>query len=120
MKVGGQMLMKTFLSCKIHNATVTDADVNYCGSISIDKYILAASGIEPYEKVDVLDVTNGERLTTYALPSVNLHEIKVNGAAAKKIHIGDKVIIITYISTDLPEYTPNIIVLHALNKLSGE
>ena len=89
----------TMMHAKIHRAKITQADLNYEGSISIDSDLLAASGILPYEKVDVLDINNGERFTTYAIEAKEgSGEIKINGAAARKVHIGDLVIIIAYAS----------------------
>jgi aspartate 1-decarboxylase len=86
----------TLLKAKIHRATVTDADLNYEGSISIDEALLAASGILPYEKVDVLNINNGERFTTYAIVDSVPGTIRVNGAAARKVQRGDLVIICAY------------------------
>lgn len=89
----------TMMRAKIHRAKITQADLNYEGSISIDSDLLTASGILPYEKVDVLDINNGERFTTYAIEAkAGSGEIKINGAAARKVHIGDLVIIIAYAS----------------------
>ena len=82
---------------KIHRATVTDANINYEGSITIDPDLLDASGILPYEQVHVLDATNGARLETYAIKGKRgSGEICINGAAAHLIHPGDIVIIIAY------------------------
>lgn len=82
---------------KIHRATVTNADLNYEGSISIDKKLLQESGILTNEKVDVLNINNGERFTTYVIPGGD-GQIQINGAAARKVCVGDKVIIIAYAS----------------------
>lgn len=82
---------------KIHRATVTQADVNYVGSITIDSKLLEAADIYPGQKVDVLDVNNGARLSTYTIPGEpGGGEIKINGAAAKLVNPGDLVIIIAY------------------------
>jgi len=86
----------TLLRAKIHRATVTDADLNYEGSISIDETLLAASGILPYEQVDVLNINNGERFTTYAIVDAQPGLIRVNGAAARRVQRGDLVIICAY------------------------
>jgi aspartate 1-decarboxylase len=84
------------LKSKIHRATVTGACLDYEGSISIDTNLMALSGIVPYEKVHVLNVTNGNRLETYAIPSLIKGEICINGAAAHLINKKDIVIIVCY------------------------
>lgn len=86
----------TLLKAKIHRATVTGSDLNYEGSISIDAALLSASGILPFEQVDVLNVNNGERFTTYAIIDHEPGTIRVNGAAARKVQRGDLVIICAY------------------------
>ena len=84
------------LKSKIHRATVTDACLDYEGSISIDQTLLKAANILPYESVQVLNVTNGNRLETYALPSNKKGEICINGAAAHLVNPNDLVIIVSY------------------------
>ena len=87
----------TLMKAKIHRATITEADLHYEGSISIDEVLLKESGILPFEKVDVLNINNGERFTTYAIAAkYGSGEIKVNGAAARMVHKGDLIIIIAY------------------------
>lgn len=89
--------MRTMLRTKIHRATVTKADVNYVGSISIDEALMEAAGIVEWEQVHVLDITNGARLVTYAIVApAGSGEIQVNGAAAHLVHPGDMVILVTY------------------------
>jgi aspartate 1-decarboxylase len=89
--------MRMMLRGKIHRATVTQADVDYIGSIAIDETLMEAAGIVEWEQVDVLDITNGARLTTYALPApAGSGMICPNGAAAHLIHPGDLVIIVCY------------------------
>lgn len=111
----------TILKAKIHRATVTEADLNYEGSISIDESLLKASGIIPYEKVDVLNINNGERFSTYTIPTTaGSGSIKVNGAAARMVHKGDKVIIIAYGICDQEtaiNYRPKVILLDDENKV---
>ncbi|OFW81112.1 MAG: aspartate 1-decarboxylase [Alphaproteobacteria bacterium RIFCSPLOWO2_01_FULL_40_26] len=111
----------TLMRTKIHRAIVTEADLNYEGSISIDSDLLAASGIVNYEKVDVLNINNGERFTTYAIPATTgSGKIKINGAAARKVQIGDPVIIIAYASMDEKEarnFQPRIVLLDAKNRI---
>ena len=106
---------------KIHRATVTEADLDYEGSITIDLDLLDAAGMKVYEQVDVLDITNGNRLTTYTLPGERgSGEIKMNGAAAHLIHPGDLVIVIAYGSFDeseLADYHPTVVLVDEKNRL---
>jgi len=107
------------MRAKIHRATITEADLHYEGSISIDLNILEKSGILPNEKVDVLNINNGERFTTYAIPEARgSGAIKINGAAARKVQIGDLVIIIAYASMDYQQalnFIPNVVMLDKNN-----
>lgn len=85
------------LKGKIHRARVTDANINYEGSITIDASLMEAADIWPYEKVQVVDVDNGARLETYVIPGeAGTGQVCVNGAAARLVHRGDTVIIISY------------------------
>jgi aspartate 1-decarboxylase len=85
------------LKSKIHRATVTDADVNYEGSVTIDPVLMEAADILPYEQVDVVNINNGARLTTYAIEGERSSgELAINGAAARLVNIGDTVIILSY------------------------
>jgi len=106
---------------KIHRATVTEADLDYEGSITIDLDLLDAAGMKVYEQVDVLDITNGNRLTTYTLPGERgSGEIKMNGAAAHLIHPGDLVIVIAYGSfeeSELADYHPTVVLVDENNRL---
>ncbi|MBI2917972.1 MAG: aspartate 1-decarboxylase [Chloroflexi bacterium] len=89
--------MRTMLKSKIHRAKVTRADLHYEGSISIDSALLEAADILPYEMVQVVDIDNGARLETYAIPAPRgSGMIGINGAAARLVHAGDTVILITY------------------------
>lgn len=82
---------------KIHRARVTEADLHYVGSVTVDQELLEAAGILPYEQVDIYDIINGARLTTYALPGERgSGEIKINGAAAHLVRPGDLVILVAY------------------------
>ena len=113
----------TLLKAKIHRATITEADLNYEGSISIDQDLLDASGILPYEKVDVLDINNGERFTTYAIVAPRgSGSIKINGAAARRVYKGDLVIIISYAGFDANEaknFQPKLIMVDEKNCLKS-
>ncbi|MES2961625.1 MAG: aspartate 1-decarboxylase [Pseudomonadota bacterium] len=110
----------TLLKAKIHRATVTQADLHYEGSISIDTDLLDAAGILVHEKVDVLNINNGERFTTYTIPAkAGSGAIQVNGAAARKVHAGDHVIIISYASFEAEEakkYKPTVILVDDQNR----
>ena len=83
------------LKCKIHRATVTDADLNYEGSISIDPVLCDAAGLRRFEQVDIYNCNNGARFTTYVIYG-KPGEVCLNGAAARLVHKGDKVIIASY------------------------
>lgn len=90
-------MLRTFLRSKIHRATVTQADLNYHGSITIDTDLLEAADIAPYELVDIYNITNGNRLSTYAIVGqAGGGEICINGAAARLVNPGDRVIICCY------------------------
>ena len=96
--------MRTMLKSKIHRATVTGADINYEGSITLDPALMDAADIIPYEQVQVLDVNNGSRLTTYAIEGEpGSGDVIINGAAVRLVHQGDIVIILTY--ADVAEET---------------
>ncbi len=91
--------MRTMLKSKIHRATVTDANLDYEGSIAIDRLLMEAADILPYEMVHVLNVNNGARLQTYAIEGERgSGEICINGAAARLVSKGDTVIILSYIA----------------------
>lgn len=111
----------TLMKAKIHRATVTEADLHYEGSISIDENLLIESNILPYEKVDVLNINNGERFTTYAIPaSKGSGQIKINGAAARIAHKGDLVIVISYCAMDEKEakgFKPKVVLVDQNNSV---
>jgi aspartate 1-decarboxylase len=89
--------LRKMLKSKIHRVTVTEADLNYVGSITLDPELLEAADILEYEQVHVLDVDNGNRLTTYALAGVRgAGECCINGAAARLVNPGDVVLVLTY------------------------
>ena len=108
------------LKSKIHRATVTDACLDYEGSISIDQTLLKASNILPYESVHVLNVTNGNRLETYALPSNKKGEICINGAAAHLVSPKDIIIIVSYAHMTVDEaknFKPSLIYPNEVNEI---
>ena len=88
-------MKRTLLKSKIHRATITGADLNYEGSISIDKSLCEKSELIEFEKVDIYNITNGERFSTYVIFGEK-GEIGLNGAAARKVHVGDLIIIASY------------------------
>jgi aspartate 1-decarboxylase len=107
------------LRAKIHMATVTDSDLQYEGSITIDKELLALAGILPYEQVVVSNLNNGERFETYAIPGKK-GQICLNGPTARKGARGDRVIIFSYAwleDTSLKGFTPKIIKLDGKNRV---
>jgi aspartate 1-decarboxylase len=107
---------------KIHRATVTQADLNYVGSITIDETLMDAAGILPNEKVQVVNNNNGARLETYVIPGPrDSGVICLNGAAARLVQPGDTVIIITYAAMDRDEarnYKPTVVLVDEQNKIS--
>ncbi len=113
---------RVFLNGKIHRAKVTQADMNYVGSVSIDRDLMDAAGISEWEKVAVLDVTNGSRLETYAITAPRgSREICINGAAAHLVRPGDIVIILSYIHLDAnscENHVPKIVIVDNENKIS--
>ncbi len=114
-------MILTLLKSKLHRATVTQSDLHYEGSITIDPDLLEAANILPHEQVDVLDITNGARITTYAIEGVRGSGIiGINGAAAHLINVGDLVIICAYaqMSEDLAKtYQPTVILLDDNNTI---
>lgn len=111
----------TLLKGKIHRATVTSSDLNYEGSITIDPALLEAAGILPYEQVDVLNINNGARFTTYAITSNKRGsgQVTVNGAAARLVQAGDLVIICAFCrleAKDAKKHKPKVVLVDAKNK----
>ena len=110
----------TLLKGKIHRATVTQCDLNYEGSISVDAALMERSGILPHEQVDVLNINNGERFTTYAIPApAGSGTIGVNGAAARLAQKGDLVIIVAYARMEEAEaksYSPRVLLVDGNNR----
>ncbi|EAU00337.1 MULTISPECIES: aspartate 1-decarboxylase [Campylobacter] len=107
------------LSSKIHRATVTDANLNYVGSITIDEELMRAANLLENQKVEILDVNNGERFATYVIKGKK-GEICLNGAAARKVCIGDIVIIVAYASMKFKKakkFSPTIVHVNAKNEM---
>jgi aspartate 1-decarboxylase len=110
-------MQRVMLKSKIHRATVTDCDLHYVGSITIDPDLLEAADILEYEQVHVVDVDNGARFETYTIPGARgSGEMKVNGAAARLVHRGDTIIVISYGQYDeaeLSTYEPRVVHVEA-------
>jgi aspartate 1-decarboxylase len=106
-------VLRTMLKSKIHRATVTECDLHYVGSITIDPELLQAADIREFEQVAVVDIDNGARFETYTIAGEpGSGAMKVNGAAARLVHRGDTIIVISYASydpEDLEHYNPRIV-----------
>ena len=113
--------MRIMLKSKIHRARVTDANINYEGSITIDKELMKAADVLPYEQVQVLNINNGARFTTYAIEGEK-GEICVNGAAARLAMRGDLVIILTYSNVteeEVGNFVPKLVHVDEKNAIAG-
>lgn len=114
-------MMVTMLKGKIHRATVVQAELDYVGSITIDEALLEASGIYEYERVQIVDVNNGNRFETYTIAGERGSGlICLNGAAAHKVGIGDKIIIMAYAMLDNDEvknHAPNVVFVDDKNQI---
>ena len=112
----------TLLKAKIHRATVTQADLNYVGSITIDGKLLRESGIMEYEKVEIADIDNGNRFETYAIEGQEGSGIIcLNGAAARLVSVGDKIIIMAYASMtpeEAQDHHPTVIFVDGDNNIT--
>jgi aspartate 1-decarboxylase len=117
-----RMMLLTMLKAKLHRATVTRCELDYVGSISIDRDLMDLAGILPHEQVDVLNITNGERLTTYAIEAPRgSREFGINGGAARKAQVGDKIIVCAYVQMPAEEarnYAPTVVQLTEDNALA--
>lgn len=114
-------MLLTMFKGKLHRATVTEANLNYVGSITIDQDLLDAAGILPGEKVQIVNNNNGERLETYTIAGERGGRmICLNGAAARRVQPGDKVIIIAYCMMDAKEaetFEPKVVFLNDQNEI---
>jgi aspartate 1-decarboxylase len=112
---------RTMLKSKIHRCRITDSDLHYVGSITVDEDLLEAADIREHEQVHVVDVDNGARFETYTIAGRRgSGEIKVNGAAARLVHTGDTVIVISYASysdAELATYEPRVVHVDADNSI---
>ncbi len=114
-------MMRTMLKSKIHRATVTQADLHYVGSVTVDEDLLDAADLLPGEQVTIVDVTNGARLETYTIPGERGSGVLgINGAAAHLVHPGDLVILISYgvmDETEAKAYLPKVVHVDADNRV---
>ncbi len=109
---------RRMMKSKIHRATVTDANLHYIGSITLDTELMALADIREHEQVHILDIDNGARFETYAIPG-GPGDVCLNGAAARLVQPGDKVIIITYgdyADAELDDYAPAVVHVDAANR----
>lgn len=108
-------MLLTMMKGKIHRAVVTQADLHYEGSISVDQDLLDKAGILQNEQVDILNINNGKRFTTYAISAPRGSKtFGLNGAAARNVQVGDKIIIITYCQMEAEKaknYRPDVVLL---------
>lgn len=114
-------MRRTLLKSKIHRATVIDANLQYEGSISIDPVLAEAADLAPYERVEIYNITNGERFATYFIAGERRSgEITLNGAAAHKVNPGDLVIICSYAEYEegeIPSHRPKLVYVDARNEI---
>jgi aspartate 1-decarboxylase len=114
-------MQKTMLQAKLHQARVTGADLYYEGSCAIDEALLEGSGIREFQYVEIYNIDNGQRFTTYALKAPRgSGEISVNGAAARKVMVGDRLIIAAYAvyeEAELKNYRPTVLILDERNRV---
>lgn len=114
-------MLLTMFKGKLHRAVVTQADLNYVGSVTIDSELLRKAGILPGERVQIVNLNNGERLETYTIAGeVGSGIVCINGAAARLVQVGDRVIIIAYAMMDEKEaktFKPNVLVLNEKNEI---
>lgn len=114
-------MFRTMMTAKLHRATVTEANLNYVGSVTIDEDLMDAVGILHNEKVQIVNNNNGARIETYVIPGKRGSKvICLNGAAARHVHQGDRVIIIAYglfTNEDLKNYLPRVAILNKDNSI---
>lgn len=117
------MMFRTLMKSKIHRATVTHADLDYIGSITLDVRLMEAADLLPNERVEIYNVTNGERFATYAIPGPRGRgDVGLNGAAAHKVSVGDLVIIAAYgqmSDQEARSFVPAVVFVDAHNRPIG-
>ena len=115
-------MMKTMLKCKIHRATVTDAQLHYEGSVTVDRTLMDAAGLVEYEQVHIWNVDNGNRFTTYVIEGeADSGVICLNGAAARQVSKGELVIIAAfgvYDEKELSDFQPNLVYVDGKNRIT--
>ena len=115
-------MLRAFLRSKIHRATVTRVDIGYEGSLSIDEDIMTAAGLWPYERIEVWNVTNGKRFSTYVIRGEKgSRHVEVYGAAGHKVSVGDIIIIAAYgymNESEFELFTPKVVLLGEENRIA--
>ena len=109
----------TMLYSKIHRASVSDANLNYVGSITIDSVLMQAAGLIEGQKVDIVNINNGERVSTYVITGKS-GDMCLNGAAARKVQVGDKIIVMAYAQfsqEELKSYEPKVVLVDEKNAI---
>lgn len=116
-------MFRCMLRAKIHNATVTEANIKYEGSLTVDESLLAETGMMPYEQVKISNLNNGERFETYIIPGPSgSGVICLNGPTARKGEVGDKIIIFSYeylSDEEIKGFKPKIVLLDEKNRIKG-
>lgn len=111
-------MRRTMMKSKIHRATVTGADLNYVGSITLDTRLMELADLRAHEQVHVLDLDNGQRFETYVIPG-DAGDVVLNGAAARLVHPGDRVIVISYgeyEDAELEDFEPKVVFVDSRNR----
>lgn len=115
-------MRRTMFKSKIHRATVTGADLDYPGSVTVDPLLMAAADLLEHERVEIYDITNGERFATYVIPGEpGRGEVVLNGAAAHKVSVGDLVIVASYAEYEEDEarrHVPTVVLVDAANRIA--
>ncbi len=114
-------MLRTLLLGKIHRATITQTELDYVGSITIDRDLFEAVGMKEWEKVEIFNINNGNRFETYIIPGERGSGIiGINGAAARLVHVGDKIIIVNYglfAPEEMQNHQPQVVILDGRNKI---
>jgi len=115
-------MLRAFLRSKIHRATVTHVDIEYEGSLSLDEDLMKAAGLAPFERIDVWNVSNGERFSTYIIRGEKgSRQVGVYGAAGRKVKVGDIIIVAAYAYLEGGEvefFTPKIVLMDEGNRIA--
>lgn len=115
-------MLKTFLHAKIHRAAVTETDLDYEGSLGVDEDLMEAAGLKPFERVEVFNITNGERFATYLIVKERgSRTIGVYGAAARRAKAGDRLIVVAYAvlaEDEIEGFAPRVVILNEKNEMT--